>query len=488
MVTKFSEGIGWKSLSFFIRLFEMIKEKIYRVYGKRDDKMGCHFCESIFERNKERGLPEESSIIYKDESIYVMPDICPLSVGHMLIISQKHYQGYANAGEETLIAIEKFLEFYKTKIGNRNYTIFEHGAVRTSHAGASVEHAHMHLFPFEIKMGHILKHEFENEYKCSLTSLPQFAKNQQSYLYYKTGNDAVGYAYPVGKIESQYLRKIANNLIMQKNVEGYDWKKGYLGVSAEIYFRKTLAWWNSLTYPLNFKWSKKLILEKYHLVTYKELINDINRFSIYEAETLIKIIEKELEYNSTRSYRVILVSSEHQYFLPNYVVEKKNDLCKLKKFIYSNVGFQEIWYFCGESRASDETYAGRLSYTLENYNYLEIIELISGDNLRPLEKYSLGNNDIDYIRLSRRSVETVYRIDWIQIESQCNLDNRWLKIVNTLKTYLNLYQTRLANFLNMMKKYGITSFSVDFKMGEKGFQFIDWDTSYDEIVLDNEKI
>ena len=464
------------------------KENIYRVHGKSDNKMSCYFCESIFERNKERGLPEENSIIYKDEDIYVMPDICPLSVGHMLIISRKHYQGYANADVETLNAVENFLEFYKKRIGNRNYTIFEHGAVKASHGGASVEHAHMHLFPFEIKMKQILKHEFENEYKCSLSDLPQFAKNQQSYLYYKTGNDAIGYAYPVEKIESQYLRKIANGLIMEKKDEQYDWKKGYFEVSAEIYFRKTLAWWNSLTYPLNFKWKKKLILEKYNLLTYKELINDINRFSIYEVETVIKIIKKELECNNTRSYRVILVSSEHQYFLPNYIVRQEKDLCALKKFIYSNMGFQEIWYFCGENSASNETYAGRLSYILENYNYVEIIELISGDNLRPLEKYSLGKNDFDYIRLSRKNAETVYHIDWIQIKSQCNLDNRWLKSVNNLKTYLNIYKTKLTNFLTMMRRHGITSFSVDFKMGEKGFQFIDWDTSCDEIVLNNEKI
>ncbi len=36
--------------------------------------MICHFCEDIFQKNRELGLPIEDSIIYEDNNIYVMPD------------------------------------------------------------------------------------------------------------------------------------------------------------------------------------------------------------------------------------------------------------------------------------------------------------------------------------------------------------------------------------------------------------------------------
>ena len=73
--------------------------------------MSCHFCINIFKKNREQGLPEEDSLVYEDENIYVMPDISPLTVGHLLIVSKKHYQGYGNASLETLNSVNYFLEY-----------------------------------------------------------------------------------------------------------------------------------------------------------------------------------------------------------------------------------------------------------------------------------------------------------------------------------------------------------------------------------------
>lgn len=448
--------------------------------------MVCHFCEDIFMRNREQQLPEQDSIVYEDENIYVMPDISPLAVGHMLIIAKRHYRGYASADMETLHSVEKFLSYYKKKIGNRNYTIFEHGAVIPYTAGASIDHAHIHIVPFELQLGKALNMDFPNGELCQLRQLAAFSQTQQSYLYYKMGNEEFGHAYPVKNISSQYLRDVANHL-MKKKVD-YNWKQLYKQVDAYLDFYKTLAWWNSFKYPITFKWKKKLILEKYKLTDYRELLEETIRFPIQQYDTVIKLLKKELENNTGNYCRLVLVPVNHKYKLPNYIVETKEDLDGVPQFMKQQEGYNEIWYFSSRKVQREDGCSGRISYTWTAAGMKEIIEVVGSDNPRLLEKYTLQKKDIDYLRLVRQEGDLNYCMEEIQYGVTYKGINEWIACFKQLEKKLDQYKEKLKLFGNMVQKYSIRSFSLEFQMVDGEIIFIDWDTSDDDKILRFENV
>lgn len=463
--------------------------EIYHYFLNNQERglmMICHFCTDIFRKNKEQGLPAEESFIYEDNNIYVMPDISPLTVGHFLIISKKHYQGYGNATSETLSSLECFLEYYKHKIGRRNYTVFEHGAIVAYNAGASIDHAHMHIVPFEIDMKRKLESEFGKGISCDLQSLKDFAKRKDSYLFFKTGRDKNGYAYPVGKIESQYLRKLVNQLMQRKT--DFNWKKTYEKETAYLGFLKTLAWWKSLGYPVNYKWKKKLILEKYNLIKYKDLIEQTTRFKIGEETILKKMIKKEMIADKKKYCRVVLVPLKHQYKLPNCIIYEQSELEKLESFLKQKEQYVEIWYHTNEKYNIRNKFAGRISFTFTEFDTEEIIEIVTGDNPREIEKYTIEQKKGFYVRFSRKQRILGYQIDSIQINKNKYTDEERIKYFNDIISALDIYNEKIFRFANMINQYGIMSFSLDFTVFNRKITFIDWDTSDDERILKYESI
>lgn len=450
---------------------------------KSGGPLECPFCKNIFNRNEELGLPKEESVLYEDDYIYVMPDICPLTVGHLLIITKKHYQGYASAHPDVLQAVERFLTYYEKQIGFRNYTIFEHGAVIAYHAGASIDHAHIHIVPHELNLGTMLDPLFHDSLPCELSDLPKFSADTQPYLFYRIRAAKTGYAYPVGKIKSQTLRDVANQCLKKK--ETYNWKQAYQKVDSYVEFLKTLAWWRSLSYPVTFKWKKKLILEKFKLASYEEILNGTNRFHIEESGLVIRMIEKELECSGQNSCRLVLVPKEHQYKLPNYVLHDRKDIGHAQRFLSNSEGYQEIWYFLESYAGNNSSFSGRISYNWIGDNFFEYIELVCGDTPREIEAYSKGS-DLGYMRVSRLIGVPVYQIEDIRTGSFCKSNDEWQQAFARLKWGLDAYNASLNQFRSMARKYMIRSLSLDFKFDKNRLSFIDWDTSNDVTVLKNE--
>ena len=256
--------------------------------------MECNFCQEIFRKNREQGLPEEGSIVYQDDNIYVMPDISPLIVGHLLIVSKRHCHGFASADEETIQSLKKFLRFYRQRIKNRNFTVCEHGAVLPNYAGASIDHAHMHIFPFDIKLKEKITSEYGEPQLYKLEEIRTLGIRKQSYFWCMCGRDeSIGWIYEVEAVPSQILRKHVNDLLNKK--DNYNWKSQYSKASSHINFYKTLAWWDSLTLIDTFKWKKKLLLEKYGFISYKNILDEITRFQYEDKDKASVLLSKELE-------------------------------------------------------------------------------------------------------------------------------------------------------------------------------------------------
>lgn len=446
--------------------------------------MTCRFCDGIFALNKEQGVPEEKSIIYQDENIYVMPDISPLAVGHMLIVARQHYQGYASAGVEIWRSVRKFLTLYGQRIGSTQYTIFEHGAVIPYHAGASIDHAHIHILPFLLPLTDILEKDFGKGYPCGLEELSAFMNRHQPYLYYMLGTQQQGMAYPVGKIRSQYLREIVNQQLNHNPV--YDWKQLYCQSNAYIDFYKTMIWWNGLCNPVPFKWKKKLVLAKYGLTDYHSLIEETVRVQCEEKGMIRNLLEKELQRGQI--CRVVLVPMCHRYKIPNYVVENEDDLNGLEAFFDSYKGYKEIWYFRDALNSQTNCFCGRISYNWAGSGTQQIVEMVSGISPRQLEKYVPDSQEMDYLRFTRKVGSRFLLMDDVHLGiNQYNVDG-WLNCFKRLQQALNLQEENLQQFEYMVRRHEVRSFSLDFQVRGITLSFIDWDSSNDLKIVESETL
>jgi len=451
---------------------------------KEADKLICRFCEGIFALNKEQGLPEEESIIYQDENIYVMPDISPLAVGHILIVARQHYQGYASAGIEIWQSVRKFLTLYEQRIGSTQYTIFEHGAVIPYHAGSSIDHAHIHVLPVLLPLAEILERDFGKGYPCALEDLSAFEDRGQPYLYYMLGTQQQGMAYPVGKISSQYLRKIVNQQLNHKPV--YDWKQLYCQSNTSINFYKTLIWWNGLCNPAPFKWRKKLLLVKYGLTDYHSLIEETVRLQSDENVMVRNLLEKELQCGQV--CRIVLVPMGQQYKLPNYVVENEDDLKGLEAFFSSHKGYKEIWCFSDALNSQTDCFCGRISYNWAGSGSQQIIEMVSGISPRQLEKYVPKLQEMDYLRFVQRQGSRFLLMDDVDLGiNQYSIDG-WLNCFGRLRQALDLQEENLRHFRYMFRRHEVRSFSLDFQVRDTTLSFIDWDSSNDLKIVESETL
>ena len=108
----------------------------------------CPFCSSTrYINNRLVNLPAEEAILFENNDLYVRVDISPLCLGHILIITNKHYLNFfeipKEIKEEVIILKDKIKEIYK-QIYNTDVLFFEHGSAKSGYAGASIDHAHLH--------------------------------------------------------------------------------------------------------------------------------------------------------------------------------------------------------------------------------------------------------------------------------------------------------------------------------------------------------
>jgi diadenosine tetraphosphate (Ap4A) HIT family hydrolase len=97
----------------------------------------CPFCD-----------PPEDRIIWKDEHVYVIRDLYPVSPSHTLIIPFRHFASVFEASEDELKSIARALHFRKMQLERSlaadGYNI---GVNEGSAAGQTIHHVHIHLIP-----------------------------------------------------------------------------------------------------------------------------------------------------------------------------------------------------------------------------------------------------------------------------------------------------------------------------------------------------
>jgi len=92
--------------------------------------------------------PGNDRMIWKDENVYVIRDLYPVSPSHSLIIPFRHFASIFEATDEELNSISRALRFRKEQLERSlaadGYNI---GVNEGTAAGQTIPHVHIHLIP-----------------------------------------------------------------------------------------------------------------------------------------------------------------------------------------------------------------------------------------------------------------------------------------------------------------------------------------------------
>ena len=187
----------------------------------------CPFCiNSMLENNRLANLPTNDTILFQNKNIYVQVDISPLTIGHILIISNYHYLNFYEMPKEIkedVIKIKEKLKIIYKNLYNTDILFFEHGSAQSGYAGTSIDHAHLHCIPYfnnKLDIKNTLNKMLGDNIECDILANYDF-NNQFSYIYIESEKDGK-VIYKVNRLPSQFLRKLIleklgdNNFLWQE--------------------------------------------------------------------------------------------------------------------------------------------------------------------------------------------------------------------------------------------------------------------------------
>jgi histidine triad (HIT) family protein len=130
----------------------------------------CLFCKIV-----EKEIP--ANIIYEDANFLAFLDINPLSRGHTLLVSKKHFDNLLQADNETLEEIlpiaKKVGNFLTKELNARGLNVLSNVG---DMAGQSVYHFHMHLIPRYSKT--LIEKGFQDEVKSDAKTVFPLLENK----------------------------------------------------------------------------------------------------------------------------------------------------------------------------------------------------------------------------------------------------------------------------------------------------------------------
>lgn len=200
----------------------------------------CPFCKDTrFNNNKLVNLPTQDCILFENNNIYVQVDISPLCLGHILIITNKHYLNFfetSNEIKEDVIKLKENIKKIYKEIYNTDVLFFEHGSSKPGYAGASIDHAHLHCIPYKFDINDSLKSLLGNPIECNILSSSYQFKNEFSYIYTESSK-SMEVIYKVDKLPSQFLRKLISEKLTNSD---YLWQEKCITTDSITNLKQTI--------------------------------------------------------------------------------------------------------------------------------------------------------------------------------------------------------------------------------------------------------
>lgn len=238
------------------------------------------------------------------------------------------------------------------------------------------------------------------------------------------------------------------------------------------------------------KWKKHLVLVKFGLKKQEDLENEIHRYPSFHVNTLIEDIKQELEHNPDSGMYIISSIPSHDCFkLPNSCVSSLEDLEEFKTNLDEHFydKFSEVWYCKKPFENRHDVITGRISLDnrswVNSIKYSHSIEQVWNCSHREIEKFNKDSNVI-YLRASREGWARRYHIDELRLPSKEDKDKvikGFIQIVRGIESN----KEKIEEFEKYLKGIDIHELCLEYMLSQKGFSFIDWDTSNDKKVIDS---
>ena len=238
------------------------------------------------------------------------------------------------------------------------------------------------------------------------------------------------------------------------------------------------------------KWKKHLVLVEFGLKKQEDLEKEIHRYPAFHVNTLIQDIEKELESNpNSGMYIVSSIPSYDYYKLPNFCISSMEDLEKFKVSLDDQflARFSEVWYCKKPFENGNDVITGRISFDnrdwLNSIKYSHNVEQVWNCSHREIEKFN-KDSDVIYLRASREGWGRHYHVDDVRVHSIEDKDKVIEGFKQTAKN-IEANKEKIEEFEKYLKGIGIHELCLEYMLSQRGFSFIDWDTSNDKKVIDS---
>lgn len=230
------------------------------------------------------------------------------------------------------------------------------------------------------------------------------------------------------------------------------------------------------------KYKKHQALVLWGLKTQAELDNDLTRFESSDIEGIKStVLQRIQDAKVPTAYLLSLIPKEDYHSLPNCIVSSEKDFELLEELLKKNPSAVEVWAFPKELQASIGRFAVRDNSI--DIDSSQILEQVWSTNHRDIEHYD-SNSLVPFISASRPRWMQRYHIDKVQ-NLPADDSERYKKGFIDSAIEIERRRDRIEEVAEYFKSLGIDSYALEYRLDSRGFSFIDWDTSRDDLVLAN---
>jgi diadenosine tetraphosphate (Ap4A) HIT family hydrolase len=172
----------------------------------------CVLCPPLRYRiNAMADLPGEESVIARDRDFLLIPDVAPLTEGHLLLVTSEHHQCAGDFPRPLWHAALRWRDhvsrLYDQAYGGGALLLLEHGPAVAQGGGACIDHAHWHFLPGTTGVRAIVEQQGLPGAPAAYTALRARFRTGRSYLLIEEQGTAT--VHPGDGVPGQFLRQAA---------------------------------------------------------------------------------------------------------------------------------------------------------------------------------------------------------------------------------------------------------------------------------------
>ncbi|MEV4255983.1 hypothetical protein AB0J52_22730 [Spirillospora sp. NPDC049652] len=202
----------------------------------------CVLCPPLrFRLNAIAGLPGAEAVLAADEAFFLMPDLAPLTTGHLLLVSAAHLPcaGAFDPGlwQRALAWRDTVADLCRRAFGDSALLVLEHGPATPQGGGACVDHFHWHLLPRVTGVRALA--ELDGLEGVPATHAVLRERHRAGHSYLLVEESGIATVHPGDGVPGQYLRRAAATALGRPGP--WRWQEVFAQADSKARFLDTLG-------------------------------------------------------------------------------------------------------------------------------------------------------------------------------------------------------------------------------------------------------